>query len=215
MPLMYVHGPESLSEAESFTEDCSFSFHGFSSKTYCDICDGYLAAYYESISSYIPTGWDGVGVRIKDFYPDNPLDGMPNIQDVVEKFDLGYGANLVSLSVNGVGLRNNMGPGTMTLEGFSYSSNDNDRYAVCLAFLKDILDAESANALIKWIEELDRLQGELKQAIINGDSAKEASLEAALNAHRAPLKENYVSFGNIEVKWQTSGNVISLYMRNK
>ena len=160
--------------------------------------------------------WNGVGVNAnKQFDPENPLDGMPNTKAVVEKYNLGVGADLVSLSVNRVGLRNNMGADTMVLEGFTYSANDQDRYDTAIALLKDILDAESANAFIKWIEELDKLQGELKQAIINDDSTKEASLEAALNAHRAPLKENYVSFGNIEVKWQTEGNVISLYMRNK
>ncbi len=170
----------------------------------------------ESISS----GWNGVGVNAnKQFDPENPLAGMPNTQAVVDKYDLGYGADLVSLAVNFVGLRNNMGADTMVLEGFSYSSVDQDRYETCIALLKDILDTESANAFIKWIEELDKLNsknGETRRAY-GRDSAEYKASREALLAHGNKLWEasSPVEFGNVLVSYKEDGNVMSFVITNK
>ena len=126
-------------------------------------------------------------------------------------------ANLVALGVHGVVLRNNMGADTMVLEGFTYSANDEEMYNVCIALLKDILDTESANALIKWVEELDRLNTKGLELAYNSksDSAEYEATKNALKAHLAPLKEGYVDFGNVQASWKTEGNVKSIIIRNK
>lgn len=164
--------------------------------------------------------WDGVGVNAdKDWYPENPLDGMPNTAKLVEQYDLGYKGEITALAVNGVNLRTNYGPDTLVLEGFSYSSNDQDRYETAIALLKDVLDAESATALINWIEELNGLNNGMRDArIAHGrDSAEFAAADAAMDAHGNELWEAKfpVKFGNVYVEWYESGQVIGFAISNK
>jgi len=174
----------------------------------------------EGGSTNTNSAWNGVGVNAnKQFDPENPLDGMPNTKAVVEKYGAGYTANLVALGVHGVVLRNNMGADTMVLEGFTYSANDEEMYNVCIALLKDILDTESANAFIKWIEELDKLNTADTEArkTYGRDSNERAATRAALAAHLSKLNDATapVEFGNITVEKTVDGNVISYIMRNK
>ena len=164
--------------------------------------------------------WNGVGVNAnKEFNPDAPFDGMPNTKAVVDKYNLGYKADYVGLSVNGVGLHNNYGADTMVLNGFSYSSNDQDKYETCIALLKDILDAESANAFIKWIEELDRLNTADMDAFYKygRDSEEYKKTGEALFAHGNKLWEasSPVEFGNVKVSYMEDGNVMSFVITNK
>lgn len=170
----------------------------------------------ESISS----GWNGVGVNAnKEFNPDAPFDGMPNTKALVDERGLGYLAKYTVLSVRSVNLRNNYGANTMVLEGFEYSYIDQDKYDVCIALLKDILDSESANAFIKWIEELDKLNTADMDAFYKygRDSEEYKKTGEALFAHGNELWEasSPVEFGNVKVSYMEDGNIMSFVITNK
>jgi hypothetical protein len=141
---------------------------------------------------------------------------MPNTAAILEKYP-GYRATGYSFSAGGVGLYNDQYEDALTLVGWTYSSVNQEKYDVSIALLKDVLDAESATAFIGWLEEQNELELADGEAYDNygKNSPERESTKAALKEHLAPLKADFVTFGNVKVKWQTEGSVINLIIKNK
>lgn len=204
-------GTTGTCDAKTVTENCTGDT--------CSKC-GYTKPVQTPVD-IIPNGWDGVGVNytMEWMDPNTALANMPNTKAVVDKYDLPYKAEGSALTVNRVALENNIIEDGLVLGGFVYSAQSPKRYEVSIALLKDVLDAESATALINWIEELDRLQGEYRNAVgtYGRDSIECNSAKTAFYSHGNMLFEatDYVVFGNVKVRWGTDGNVISLYIKNK
>ena len=167
----------------------------------------------------ITNAWDGVGVNINKFWdPENPLDGMPNTAAVGEKYGnnaKGYG---YAVAMDFVNVDTSIITDGLVLNGFGYSSNEPDRYETAIAMLKDVLDAESASALIKWIEKLDSLNKELRRLIIEEDlyygDAKYDSVVNEFETHAGTLND-YTTMGNIQVRFAREGNNIMFLIKNK
>lgn len=167
----------------------------------------------------VNSAWDGVGVNINKFWdPENPLDGMPNTAAVGEKYGnnaKGYG---YAVAMDFVNVDTSIITDGLVLNGFKYSSQHQDRYDTAIAMLKDVLDAESANALISWIEELDSLNKELRRLIIEEDlyygDTKYDSVVNEFETHAGTLND-YTTMGNIQVKFARDGNNNMFYIKNK
>ena len=162
--------------------------------------------------------WEGgIGFDPECFWdPENPLEGMPNTAAVGEKYGnqaRGYGYAIV---MNFVNLDHTTIDNGLTLNGFSFTCTNPDRYEVAIALLKDVLDKESATALISWLEGLDRLNREGMNLVVfgRGDTPEEADLDARHAAYVAPLEE-FVPMGNILVKLASQGNNLMICMRNR
>ena len=167
----------------------------------------------------VKSGWDGKGVNLNKFWdPENPLDGMPNTAAVGEKYGnkaRGYG---YAIAMNFVNIDSSIITNGLVLNGFSYTSNHQDRYDTAIAMLKDVLDAESANALIKWIEEQDKLHQELYRLVIEEDlydgDAKYDNVANKFDNHLAMLND-YTDMGNVKVKFASEGNNDMFFIKNK
>lgn len=200
-------------------ENCAYNHGGIEAWDFCKYCGDIPAVYYEKLSP-IPNNWNGVGVNLnKRWNSENPLDGMPNTKAVAEKYGVEAGGYSYALTMNFVSLNSSIVTNGLTLQGFSYSCNDQDRYETVIAMLRDVLDEKSAVALIGWIEELDELCTAAMDALMmyGEDSAEYKAAEAAHKAHGNLLwgTDAPVGFGNVNVKWRTSGNTISIYIYNK
>ena len=160
--------------------------------------------------------WNGVGVNHQLEWMDNEsaLETMKNTAAVIEELGLAYKAEGNALAVEHVAICNNIITDGLVLKGFSYSSVSRLNYAAAIAMLKDVLDAESATALINWIEELDRLHQVYYNAKVG--SEEEAAAKTALYAHGNKLWEatSPVKFGNVLVSWYEDGNVIGFIISN-
>ena len=166
----------------------------------------------------VKSGWDGKGVNLNKFWdPENPLDGMPNTAAVGEKYGnkaRGYG---YAIAMNFVNIDSSIITNGLVLNGFSYTSNHQDRYDTAIAMLKDVLDAESANALINWIEELDRLHSETFRLVIEedlyyGDAKFDESNQKVKN-HIAMLAD-WTTMGNVQVRFASEGNNDMFLIKN-
>ena len=167
----------------------------------------------------ITNEWDGKGVNISKFWdPADPLAGMPNTAAVGEKYGndaKGYG---YAVAMDFVNVDTSIITDGLVLNGFKYSSQHQDRYDTAIAMLKDVLDAESANAFISWLEELDRLEQGTDVLFTHGRDSKEyKDAVAALTAHGNKLWEasSPVTFGNVNIEWRTEGNNIMFLIKNK
>ena len=166
----------------------------------------------------ITNEWDGKGVNISKFWdPADPLAGMPNTAAVAEKYGAkvnGYGYAVAMKFVN---IDNSIIENGLVLNGFGYSSVEPDRYDTAIAMLKDVLDAESANALIGWIEKLDDLHNKVGEAFYayGRESTEYITASKNLEEFYTPIMNEYSTFGNVKVQLATSGNNVMFYILNK
>ena len=166
----------------------------------------------------ITNEWDGKGVNISKFWdPADPLAGMPNTAAVGEKYGndaKGYG---YAVAMNFVNVDTSIITDGLVLNGFKYSSQHQDRYDTAIAMLKDVLDAESANALISWIEELDNIHKELYKVSVEGFYKGDTEYDNVFNkfkTHRDSLAD-WTTMGNVQVKFASEGNNDMFFIKNK
>ena len=203
------------------TASCTSTTGTCNAKTLKETCNGDPCANCgytkpQEPVDIIPTSWNGVGVNhaMEWMSQDAALEGMPNTAAVIEELSLAYKAEGNALAVEHVAICNNIITDGLVLKGFSYSSVSRLNYAAAIALLKDVLDAESATALVNWIEELDRLHQVYYNAKVG--SEEEAAAKTALYAHGNKLWEatSPVKFGNVLVSWYEDGNVIGFIISN-
>lgn len=164
--------------------------------------------------------WEGVGVNTDIVWDSaEPLANMPNTAEAFERY--GAGKTCVAegdtFTCCGVSIsKNNDG---LVIDSFQYSTFYPVGYEVFIAMLKDVLDAESAAALVSWFEELDALEKEYQNAIrfpAIGSEEHEAAKTAFFD-HRDALMEAEapVVFGNVTVECEKiSDTLFSLCIRN-
>ena len=164
----------------------------------------------------ITSEWDGIGVNTGIVWePEEPLENMPNTSEVVEKHNLTGIAKNETISYGGVSLYNNRINNGLVLEGFDYSYNNKNAYVASIAMLKDVLDSESANAFVSWLEELDVLH---RNAIDSAwDDVKYQAAKEKMYAHGNKLWKatSPVEFGNVKIERINHGNVTSFNIYNK
>ena len=202
------------------TVTCTSTVGKCTAKSISESCSGEPCSKcgYKPIE-ILPNGWNGVGVNhaMEWMDPNTALDNMPNTKAVVEKNDSPYAVSGAAITVETTALCNNIIENGLVLKGFQYSSNSHWDYEAAIAMLKDVLDAESATALINWIEELDRLHQKgyalVGKGLYEGD-AEYDNWDKEFNAYRNTLSD-YTTMGNIQVMFAMDGNVDSFYILNK
>ena len=170
----------------------------------------------------ITNEWDGKGVNISKFWdPADPLAGMPNTAAVAEKYGVEAGGYGYAVAMNFVNVDNSIITDGLVLNGFGYSANEPDRYETSIAMLKDVLDAESASAFISELEKIDKANTATMNALITyGRDSKEFKSAVEINdpiidSFYNALENDYVTFGNVKIKCNVSGNNIQFCILNK
>ena len=153
----------------------------------------------------IDTPWEGKGVNYNIEIPlDNPIANMSNTAAVAEKY--GYTPKTTTGGQVHVGFSNmsTMSNGCM-ITGFAWESNAADVWEIQTAMIKDMLDAESANAFLSWLNHANELQKAYFDAEVG--SQEEANALAQLEKEIAPIIDSdSTRFGNVDVTFECSEN---------
>ena len=156
-----------------------------------------------SESKYTP--WEGKGVNYNIEIPlDNPIVNMPNTAAIARKY--GYTPKTTTGAFVHVGFSNmwTMSNGCM-ITGFAWESNAADVWEIQTAMIKDMLDAESANAFLSWLNHANELQKAYFDAEVG--SQEEANALAQLEKEIAPIIDSdSTRFGNVDVTFECSEN---------
>lgn len=154
--------------------------------------------YIKGQNDEISKGFEGVGANMDlNFNPEDPFADMPNAKIAADKYGsqgtLSPSGN--ALFVNGVGIRNT--GAWLEITGFAYSANDAERYDIVCSLIKDSCDKESADALIKWLDELNVK----RDACVAGTLSKED-----FDKYYYPVvsQNKETTFGNINVSFEVN-----------
>ena len=169
----------------------------------------------------LDNGWEGVGVNTDIVWDaDDPLANMPNTAKAFEEYGGGKvcGVQGNRLICGGIGV-SKVGDG-LIIDGFKYSNAYPAGQKILIAMLKDVLDAESAAALVGWFEELNALEEEYQSALLTQEAELEAARTAFFNYRDAFMGADApVTFGNVAVQCieseGTSAISISFAIHNK
>ena len=110
------------------------------------------------------TTWDGVGVYDDvELVPGDPFANMPNTKAIYDELGCTHDSPTgTSITVNGSKLQLFKGEG-FEIKGFTTAPDEDPnslysiKWRVQTAYIKDLLDKESADAVIKWLDEMARL----------------------------------------------------------
>lgn len=110
------------------------------------------------------TSWDGVGVYDDvELVPGDPFANMPNTKAIYDELGCTHDSPTGnSITINGMKLQLFEGEG-FEIGGFTTAPDDDPnslnsiQWRVQTAYIKDLLDKESADAVIKWLDEMARL----------------------------------------------------------
>lgn len=157
---------------------------------------GRVVESQERKSFTLDRGYAGVGVNTGMTLDYNDLfANLPNAQAVIDKYGVVGGASGTRVMIKGVALKVNSD--FVEITGFDYSSNDPVRYDATMAFIRDICDNESGNAIVAWFDELSNKRDECISGKITKDEFYKF-IDAVLTEGNKTQFGNVYLGGNIE-----------------
>jgi len=180
-----------------------------------------LTVVKEEVEESYPNAWKGVGANVTKYFGNSGTTleecGMYNLAKLVEEGGHGYRVYGSEIIANGTSVRTLPGdestPARVKIEGIKFNSQD-DKYETLVAMVKDMLDAESATAFIKWADPINEILEKKHELLIKGKYGTDEynSLLDEFNKVSDEMDSGKIyEFGNVYMQYDDGDNAMEFW----